>query len=56
MFQERGKHLLLLSPAQPSPQLDQHDGPSLPKVNPLTPPATPVPNGDSRVLPGWPDA
>ncbi|KAJ5264592.1 hypothetical protein N7505_007385 [Penicillium chrysogenum] len=56
MFQERDKHLLLLSPAQPLPQLDQHDGPSLPKVNPLTPPATPVPNGDSRVLPSWPDA
>ncbi|CAI7611335.1 unnamed protein product [Penicillium viridicatum] len=56
MFQERDKHLLLLSPAQPLPQLDQHDGPSLPKANPLTPTATPVPNRDSRVLPSWPDA
>ncbi|CAG8106464.1 unnamed protein product [Penicillium nalgiovense] len=56
MFQERDKHLRLLSPAQPLPQLDQHDGPSLQKVNPLTPPATPVPNGDSRVLPSWLDA
>jgi hypothetical protein len=56
MFQERGKDLLLLSPAQPLSQLDQHDGPSLPKVNPLTPAATPVPNWDSRVLPSWPDA
>ncbi|KAJ6168091.1 hypothetical protein N7497_000934 [Penicillium chrysogenum] len=56
MFQERGKHLLLLSPAQPLPQLDQHDGPSLPKVTPLTPAATPVPNWDSRVPPSWPDA
>ncbi|CAG8881966.1 unnamed protein product [Penicillium nalgiovense] len=55
MFQERYKHLLLLSPAQPLPQLDQHDGPSLPKVNPLTPPATPVPNGDSQVLASWSD-
>ena len=56
MLRERGKHLLLLSPAQPLPQLDQHDGPSLPKVNPPTPAATPVHNLDSRVLPSWSDA
>lgn len=56
MFQERDKHLLLLSPAQPFPQLDQHGGPSLPKVNPLTPAATPVHNLDSQVLPSWSDA
>jgi hypothetical protein len=57
MFQERGKHLLLLSPAQPLPQTDfKHDGRSLAKVNPPSPAATPVPNWDSRVLPSWPDA
>ncbi|KAJ5471392.1 hypothetical protein N7530_008749 [Penicillium desertorum] len=55
MFRERGKHLLLLSPTQPLPQLDQHDGPSLPEVNPPTPAATPVHNWDSQVLPSWPD-
>lgn len=56
MFQGRGKHLLLLSPAQPFPQLDQRDGPSLPKVNPLTPAATPVHNLGSQILPSWSDA
>jgi hypothetical protein len=55
MFQERGKHLLLHPPAQPLPQPDQHDGPSLPKVNPPTKAATPVHNRDSQVLASWPD-
>ncbi|CAG8084188.1 unnamed protein product [Penicillium nalgiovense] len=53
---EYGKHPLLLSQAQPLPQLDaQHDGPSLPKVKLPTQAATPVHNWDAQALPSWPD-
>ncbi|CAG8902137.1 unnamed protein product [Penicillium egyptiacum] len=56
MFREHSKHPLLLSLAQPLPQLDvQYDGSSLPKVKPPTPAATPVHHWDSQVLPSWPD-
>ncbi|CAG8902399.1 unnamed protein product [Penicillium egyptiacum] len=56
MFREHGKHPLLLSPAQPSPELDvQHDSPNLSKTKPPTLATTPFHHWDSHALLSWPD-